>query len=354
MSGGWCTIESDPGVFTELISEFGVSDVQVEELYSLDAESMASLGTVHGLIFLFKWRQEKDDRPVATDYQDYLFFAQQMISNACATQAILAILLNRPQLNLGEELTAFKAFTKEFPPELKGLAISNSDLLRKAHNSFARPEPFMSEERQATKDDDVYHFISYLPCNGKLWELDGLKQGPVCLGDCTEENWLDVVRPMIVSRIEQYSAREIRFNLMGVIADRRLALQEQQAAVEKERNMTVGKIQARSGKVPTPGELEALASSHPPPPSMGEVAVDDRSVDELLVALAHLTKKSQGLTNEIAMETQKTEQWKVENRRRKHNYVPFIVNLLKVLAERGELMPLVEAAKSRKKARAGS
>ena len=82
----------------------------------------------------------------------------------------------------------------------------------------------------------MYHFISYLPCNGKLWELDGLKGGPVCLGECSEENWLDVVRPMIMQRIEQYSSREIRFNLMGVIADRRLALQEQQASIEKERS----------------------------------------------------------------------------------------------------------------------
>ena len=41
-------------------------------------------------------------------------------------------------------------------------------------------------------------------------------------------------------------------------------------------------------------------------------------------------------------EEQKRAQWKLENERRRHNYVPFIINFLKVLAERGDLMPLVD------------
>lgn len=344
----WCTIESDPAVFSELIAEMGVKAVQVEELYSLDKEAMDAAGRIYGLVFLFRWRGEKDDRPTVTDYNEYLFFAQQMITNACATQAILSILLNRPELSLGEELTAFKAFTKEFPPELKGLAISNSERMRKAHNSFARPEPFVTEERNATKDDDVYHFISYLPVNGKLYELDGLKAGPICLGDATEENWLDVVRPVIQKRIEQYSTKEIRFNLMALIADRRERLREEQVIVEKERNMTVGKVQARSGKLPSHAELERLAAAHPAPPAMGEVAVDERSIDELLVALAHVSARASRVQGQIAMEEQRVQQGRLENLRRRHNYVPFIVNFLRALAERGELLPLVETAKKKR------
>ena len=35
-------------------------------------------------------------------------------------QAILSVLLNRPDIQLGQELTSLRDFTREFPPEMKG------------------------------------------------------------------------------------------------------------------------------------------------------------------------------------------------------------------------------------------
>lgn len=75
---------------------------------------------VYGLVFLFKWKKEEDLRIPESDYHGKVFFANQVINNACATQAILSVLLNCPDLKLGQELTDFKAFTSDFTPDLRG------------------------------------------------------------------------------------------------------------------------------------------------------------------------------------------------------------------------------------------
>ncbi|VDI83668.1 Hypothetical predicted protein [Mytilus galloprovincialis] len=163
---------------------------------------------VHGLVFLFKWQPESE--PQGTIVQDSrlekIFFAKQVINNACATQAILSILLNcEPEaLELGETLTGFKEFVQGFESGLRGLTLSNSDVIRQVHNSFSRQQMFEFDEKQAKKDDDVFHFVGYLPIAGRLYELDGLKDGPVDLGAIpADADWLNIVRPVLEKRMQK-------------------------------------------------------------------------------------------------------------------------------------------------------
>ncbi|VDN91591.1 unnamed protein product [Brugia pahangi] len=302
-AGNWCLIESDPGVFTELIRGFGVSGVQVEELYSLDKQLFSDLKPVHGLIFLFKWRAGEEPCGSLVLDNNRVFFAQQVIQNACATQALINLLLNTKTesgIVLGPILEEFKSFTQNFDPMNRGLCLGNSEPIRKVHNSFSRQHLFELDIKAPEKEDN-YHFITYIPVDGHIYELDGLREAPLDLGTIREgEDWLDAVRPIINARIRKYSAGEIHFNLMAVISDRKMKYQKRLAELAESAMETDNKVEEMN-------HLQAL----------------------------------------IAAEEEKEKSFKAENIRRRHNYIPFIVEMLKVLAKEGRLVPLVQEAQEK-------
>jgi len=142
----------------------------------------------------------------------------------------LNILLNRPDIDLGPELTNFKDFVGFFDSDLKGETISNSDLIRTIHNSFTSPNPFVDESQQDYKpddDDELFHFIGYVRIGGNLYELDGLKKAPINHGPCaTDDDFILKLPEVLQNRIMRYKEGELRFSLLGIVKDRRKVLSE--------------------------------------------------------------------------------------------------------------------------------
>ncbi|XP_012582355.1 PREDICTED: ubiquitin carboxyl-terminal hydrolase isozyme L5 isoform X2 [Condylura cristata] len=297
----------------------GCRGAQVEEIWSLEPENFEKLKPVHGLIFLFKWQpgEEPAGSVVQDSRLDTIFFAKQVINNACATQAIVSVLLNctHQDVHLGETLSEFKEFSQSFDAAMKGLALSNSDVIRQVHNSFARQQMFEFDAKTAAKEEDAFHFVSYVPVNGRLYELDGLREGPIDLGACNQDDWISAVRPVIEKRIQKYSEGEIRFNLMAIVSDRKMIYEQKIAELQRQ---------------------------------LAEEPMDTDQGSNMLSAIQSEVAKNQMLIEE---EVQKLKRYKIENIRRKHNYLPFIMELLKTLAEHQQLIPLVEKAKEKQNAK---
>ena len=98
----------------------------------------------------------------------------------------------------------------------------------------------------------------------------------------------------------RYSEGEIHFNLMAIVPDRKLLWQK---------------------------EIERLRAQTP---MANEV---HNEIQRLLMLYED--------------EEMKRKRQKIENIRRKHNYLPLIVQLLRMLGEKGQLKPLYEKAKQR-------
>lgn len=235
-TGSWLELESDPGLFTLLVHEYGAKGVQVDEVYDINKEIK---GPVHGFIFLFKWIEERRARRKPgnenfvedADIINDMFFAHQSIHNSCATHALLSILLNCEGIDIGPTLNSIKNFTEGMGPESKGYVIGNLPKLAHIHNSYAKPERHKLPEKMSKSEAgitcksaiDTFHFVSYVPIKGRVYELDGLKPFPIDHGPWkSSEKWTDHFRRIIAERLGMNIGapyQDIRFNLMAVVQD---------------------------------------------------------------------------------------------------------------------------------------
>ncbi|XP_037031936.1 ubiquitin carboxyl-terminal hydrolase calypso isoform X2 [Bradysia coprophila] len=359
LKDGWLELESDPGLFTLLLEDFGVKSVQVDEIYDLQKPLE---GPVYGFIFLFRWIEERRARRKVVETTEIfvkdeetvnsIFFAQQVVPNSCATHALLSILLNCPDLHLGETLTRLKTHTKGMNPENKGLAIGNTPELACAHNSHATTQA----KRRLDKNNsgvstgrftgEAFHFVSFVPINGHLFELDGLKPFPMNHGPWKEnEDWTSKFRCTMAERLGISSGeQDIRFNLMAVVPDRRIAITHKLKMLRTNKAIVTAALEkilsSKTNDTGGAGDLKLDDSGDSEKHMVGDDSSGPNALD-LNSLLKNL--ESEILVNEQNLndENDRRYMFKVDDCRRTHNYDEFICTFLSMLAQQNVLADLV-------------
>ncbi|KAI9788708.1 MAG: hypothetical protein M1835_002140 [Candelina submexicana] len=381
---GFCEIESEPAFFNVMLHEFGVRGIKVQEVFGLDAELLALLPQpVHGLIFLYQWREE-DPSDQETKCSERVWFANQTIENACASVALLNIVNNVPDAKLGDSLELFKQSTQNLTPAARGNCIGDSDFIRKIHNSFARKmdmldadlflkgkatkKPTKTRKRLAPVDDDDvgFHFIAFVPVEGQVWKLDGLEKQPQMLGSYSTGDWLYLVKPFIESCISKYEEGQIQFSLLALVHDPILDLYQSLAANMKAVQGLSSRLEEVQpdwkGFVATTAGDEASVEHNlivcaNPDFGVDQAAVDDATMDtitqesirsscfsSLMTTRQKLIDQQADLRASISAEEvlSKTDKQRAADRR--HDYGPLIQRWLRLLIQNGSLKALVEKA----------
>uniref|UniRef100_A0A8D8RGN3 Ubiquitin carboxyl-terminal hydrolase n=1 Tax=Cacopsylla melanoneura TaxID=428564 RepID=A0A8D8RGN3_9HEMI len=337
LTEGWLELESDPGLFTLLLEDFGVKGVQVDEIYDLQKP----LDTpVYGFIFLFRWIEERRSRRKVIDQShmymkndnvvNNIFFAQQMVPNSCATHSLLSILLNCSNIHLGDTLNRLKEHTSGMCPENKGWAIGNTPELAKAHNSHANA----SARRKLDKNNSIssgryytgeaFHFVSYVPINGHLFELDGLKPYPIDHGPWSEsEEWTEKFQRVITDRLgiateEKYN--DIRFNLMAVVPDKRLAISHKLTLLKANRTIVLEVLDKLSKTKEESTTSTLLYASNPLPSTSNPDLSDNTSTSFTTNTTDSTANVSSIAANTSNITTNTSSSTTVESsKKRKHN-----------------------------------
>lgn len=87
------------------------------------------------------------------DAAENMFFAAQTIQNACGTQALLSVLLNKDgEIDIGPQLREFKEFTTAFPADVSSAPAlpptphnpNHDAALTAPRSSAAKPSPTAS------------------------------------------------------------------------------------------------------------------------------------------------------------------------------------------------------------------
>ncbi|XP_015691789.1 ubiquitin carboxyl-terminal hydrolase 3-like isoform X2 [Oryza brachyantha] len=144
--------------------------------------------------------------------QETLFFIKQIesLGNACGTIALIHAVGNAyPEISLlkNSSLDTFAKSSSGMTSYERAMFLEKDDDMARAHSVAA------SAGDTKLSDDVEEHYICFVECDGTLYELDGMKPGPIKHGSSSPESLLqDAVN--IIKATMHNIPNSVKFNVM--------------------------------------------------------------------------------------------------------------------------------------------
>ena len=160
-----------------------------------------------------------DDVVATEEMKDKVWFMKQRIGNACGTIGLVHAILNAPEALKAFEPDSWLAkFAEDTPiplsPVAKAERLEQDSKIAKMHDDATSSET-NATSRGDIDDDILTHFIALVCVDGKLYELDGRKEGPIYHGPTSQMTLLKDACEVI----KKFMARdptEMRFTITAL------------------------------------------------------------------------------------------------------------------------------------------
>ncbi|KAH0396717.1 ubiquitin carboxyl-terminal hydrolase, partial [Aureobasidium melanogenum] len=231
----WKMLENNPDVMDRLAAKLGLSpSLQFYDVYSLDdTELLAHIPRpALALLVIIPLTAAWDHNRKAEDEHKEVYAScgpdepviwfKQTIGHACGSIGLLHSLINGPAVDFitpDSDLASIR--TQAIPLKMSQRAemLYNNETFEIAHKSV---EEAGDSHVDPSLERNGGHFVSFVKCDGKLWELEGDRKGPLDRGSLGEDE--DVLSPraleMGIKRIIALNAtggeEELRFSCIAL------------------------------------------------------------------------------------------------------------------------------------------
>ncbi|KAK8520804.1 hypothetical protein V6N13_076941 [Hibiscus sabdariffa] len=216
----WLPLEANPDVMNQFLWGLGllVDEAECCDVYGLEEELLAMVPQpVLAVLFLFpitsqteeeRLQQDKEKRDVSSK----VYFMKQTVGNACGTIGLLhgvGNITSEIKLQEGSYLDRFFKSTATMDPSERAAFLEKEDEMEVAHAVAAT-----AGETEAS-DNVNTHFICFTCVDGKLYELDGRKSGPISHGASSPSSLLQDAAKVIKGMIQK-NPESLNFNVIAL------------------------------------------------------------------------------------------------------------------------------------------